>query len=100
MEESGRFLHRSYILLDFREGNGAVGQRVLFGFVHLGIGLAFILEDGIPACIGSSVNILLFNGRKENADAPKLVGPRAGTILPCSIVITNTNQKASEAGSR
>jgi len=29
-------------------------KRVFFGFVHLGVRLTFVLEDGIPTCSGQS----------------------------------------------
>jgi len=59
-----------------------VADAVLFLLVHLGEGLAFAFEDGIPALhiarqYGNSPPIL-----GHQANIPKLVGPRAGTILP------------------
>jgi hypothetical protein len=46
---------------------------------HLGICLTFVLKAGIPSC-GS--NQFLFDLTKQKAGLPKLVGPRASTILP------------------
>jgi hypothetical protein len=52
---------------------------VFFDLGHLGICLTFVLEAGIPSC-GS--NQFLFDLTKQKAGLPKLVGPRASTILP------------------
>lgn len=56
-------------------------HHVLLRLVHLRIRLAVVFEDRIPACTGQSKPV---RNRCEStsADIPKLVGPRAGTILP------------------
>ena len=37
-------------LLELEQGNGTMRQGILLCFVHLGIRLAVVLEDRIPAC--------------------------------------------------
>lgn len=55
-------------------------HHVLLRFVHLGISLAIVLEDRVPACTSQSKP--LRNGHAPKAKVPKLVGPRAATIVP------------------
>ena len=45
-------------VLQLREGTRTMGKRVLLCFVHLGVRLAFILEDRIPACMSRSVTLI------------------------------------------
>lgn len=67
-------------LRELCQGNGSMRQRILLRFVHLGISLAVVLEDRIPACTGQSKPVRHKSAGK--ADIPKFVGPRAGTTFP------------------
>lgn len=44
-------------VLQLRQRKRTMGKRVLLRFVHFGVCLAFILEDGIPACVSRSVTL-------------------------------------------
>ena len=44
-------------ILQLRQRTRTMGKRVLLCFVHFGICLAFILEDGIPAYMSRSVTL-------------------------------------------
>ena len=44
-------------LLQLRQRKRTMGKRILLCFIHLGVCLAFILEDGIPACVSRSVTL-------------------------------------------
>ena len=46
-------------VLQLRQRKRTMGKRVLLRFVHFGVCLAFILEDGIPACYSRSVTFLI-----------------------------------------
>ena len=70
-------------LFQLSQRNRPVADAILLLFVHLCEGLALVLEDRIPAFTRSLVWWLA----PDNRNVPKLVGPRAGTILPCTLSV-------------
>ena len=57
----GRLLYLSLQpILQLRQRKRAMGERILLRLVHLGVCLALILEDGIPACVSRSVTLSSF----------------------------------------
>ena len=54
----GRLLYLSLQpVLQLRQRKRTMGKRILLRFIHLGVCLAFILEDRIPACVSRSVTL-------------------------------------------
>lgn len=65
----------------FGQSLSAMRDLVLLDLGHLGICLALIFEACIPTCGSNQFHLKTTN--RQTANAPKSVGPRASTILPC-----------------